>query len=84
MACGVPVIATDCLSGPREMIHNGTDGMLVVSENIDALAVGLDVLMSDPVKRQYFSHYAPRILDRFGIDRVMTLWNGAIKQVLDR
>jgi GalNAc-alpha-(1->4)-GalNAc-alpha-(1->3)-diNAcBac-PP-undecaprenol alpha-1,4-N-acetyl-D-galactosaminyltransferase len=84
MACGVPAIATDCLSGPREMIHDGTDGMLVVTENVDALALGLDLLMSDPVKRQYFSHYAPRILDRFGVDRVMTLWNGAIKQVLDQ
>jgi GalNAc-alpha-(1->4)-GalNAc-alpha-(1->3)-diNAcBac-PP-undecaprenol alpha-1,4-N-acetyl-D-galactosaminyltransferase len=84
MACGVPVIATDCMSGPREMIHDGTDGMLVVSENVDALAVGLDLLMSDPGKRQYFSHYAPRILDRFGIDRVMTMWNGAIKQVLEQ
>ncbi len=84
MACGVPAIATDCLSGPREMIHDGTDGMLVVADNVDALAVGLDLLMSDPGKRQYFSHYAPRILDRFGVDRVMTMWNGAIKQVLER
>jgi GalNAc-alpha-(1->4)-GalNAc-alpha-(1->3)-diNAcBac-PP-undecaprenol alpha-1,4-N-acetyl-D-galactosaminyltransferase len=83
MACGVPVIATDCLSGPREMIHDGTDGMLIVPENVDALAVALDLLMSDPVKRQYFSHYAPRILNRFGIDRVSTMWNIAIKQVLD-
>jgi GalNAc-alpha-(1->4)-GalNAc-alpha-(1->3)-diNAcBac-PP-undecaprenol alpha-1,4-N-acetyl-D-galactosaminyltransferase len=84
MACGVPVVATDCLSGPREIIHNGTDGLLVVSENIDALAVGLDLLMSDPVKRQYFSHYAPKVLDRFGLEPVMAMWNGAIKQVLDQ
>jgi GalNAc-alpha-(1->4)-GalNAc-alpha-(1->3)-diNAcBac-PP-undecaprenol alpha-1,4-N-acetyl-D-galactosaminyltransferase len=84
MACGVPVIATDCLSGPREMIHDGTDGMLVVPENVDALAVALDLLMSDPGKRQYFSHYAPRILDRFGIDRITTMWNIAIKQVLEQ
>lgn len=83
MACGVTVLATDCLSGPREMIHDGTDGMLVVTENVDAIAVGLDLLMSDPEKRQYFSHYAPRILDRFGVDRVMAMWNGAIEQVMD-
>jgi GalNAc-alpha-(1->4)-GalNAc-alpha-(1->3)-diNAcBac-PP-undecaprenol alpha-1,4-N-acetyl-D-galactosaminyltransferase len=83
MACGVPVIATDCLSGPREMIHDGTDGMLVVPENVDALAVALDLLMSDPGKRQYFSHYAPRILDRFGIDRITTMWNVTIKQLLE-
>jgi GalNAc-alpha-(1->4)-GalNAc-alpha-(1->3)-diNAcBac-PP-undecaprenol alpha-1,4-N-acetyl-D-galactosaminyltransferase len=84
MACGVPVIATDCLSGPREIIHNGIDGMLVVPENVDAIASGLDVLMSDPVKRQYFSHYAPKVLDRFGVERVMAMWSNAIKQVLNK
>lgn len=84
MACGVPVIATDCLSGPREIIHNGIDGLLVVSDNLDALTAGLDLLMSDPVKRQYFSHHAPQVLDRFGVEPVMTLWSNAIKQVMER
>jgi GalNAc-alpha-(1->4)-GalNAc-alpha-(1->3)-diNAcBac-PP-undecaprenol alpha-1,4-N-acetyl-D-galactosaminyltransferase len=84
MACGVPVIATDCLSGPREIIHNGIDGLLVVVDNLDAIAAGLDLLMSDPVKRQYFSHHAPQVLDRFGVEPVMTLWSNAIKQVMER
>ncbi len=82
MACGIPVIATDCLSGPREMIHDGTDGLLVVTENVDAIAAGLDLLMSDPEKRQYFSHHAPKIIDRFGVDRVLAMWNGALEQVI--
>jgi GalNAc-alpha-(1->4)-GalNAc-alpha-(1->3)-diNAcBac-PP-undecaprenol alpha-1,4-N-acetyl-D-galactosaminyltransferase len=81
MACGVPVIATDCLSGPREMIHHDIDGFLVASGSVDALATGLNALMSDPAKRQQFAHYAPRIIDRFGVDRVMGTWNSAIKQV---
>jgi GalNAc-alpha-(1->4)-GalNAc-alpha-(1->3)-diNAcBac-PP-undecaprenol alpha-1,4-N-acetyl-D-galactosaminyltransferase len=84
MACGVPVIATDCLSGPREIIHNNIDGLLVVPDNVDALAVGLDILMSDPVKRQYFSHHAPKVLDRFGVEPVMSIWDGAIRQVMQR
>jgi GalNAc-alpha-(1->4)-GalNAc-alpha-(1->3)-diNAcBac-PP-undecaprenol alpha-1,4-N-acetyl-D-galactosaminyltransferase len=83
MACGVPVIATDCLSGPREIIHNGIDGLLVVTENVDALASGLDLLMSDPVKRQYLSHHAPSVLNRFGVEPVMAMWNSAIKQVME-
>jgi GalNAc-alpha-(1->4)-GalNAc-alpha-(1->3)-diNAcBac-PP-undecaprenol alpha-1,4-N-acetyl-D-galactosaminyltransferase len=82
MACGVPVIAADCLSGPREIIHNGIDGMLVVPENVDALAVGLDQLMSDPGKRQYFSHHAPKVLDRFGVDPIMAMWQKALKQAI--
>jgi GalNAc-alpha-(1->4)-GalNAc-alpha-(1->3)-diNAcBac-PP-undecaprenol alpha-1,4-N-acetyl-D-galactosaminyltransferase len=38
-------------------------------------------LMNDPVKRQYFSHYAPKVLDRFGLEQVMGMWNHAIKEV---
>jgi GalNAc-alpha-(1->4)-GalNAc-alpha-(1->3)-diNAcBac-PP-undecaprenol alpha-1,4-N-acetyl-D-galactosaminyltransferase len=83
MACGVPVIAANCLSGPREIVHNGIDGMLVMPDNVDALAVGLNQLMSDPGKRQYFSHHAPKVLDRFGVEPVMTIWNRAIEQVLN-
>jgi glycosyltransferase involved in cell wall biosynthesis len=84
MACGVPVVATDCPSGPREIVHNGVDGMLVVTENVDALAVGLDLLMSDPGKRQVYSHHAPKVVARFGVENVMGIWNNAIKQVLER
>jgi GalNAc-alpha-(1->4)-GalNAc-alpha-(1->3)-diNAcBac-PP-undecaprenol alpha-1,4-N-acetyl-D-galactosaminyltransferase len=84
MACGVPVIASNCLSGPREILHDGIDGMLVAPENIDALALGLNRLMSDPGKRQYFSHHAPKVLDRFGVEPVMAIWNRAIEQVLKK
>ncbi len=84
MACGVPVIASNCLSGPREILHDGIDGMLVAPENVEALALGLNRLMSDPGKRQYFSHHAPKVLDRFGVEPVMAIWNRAIEQVLKK
>lgn len=82
MACGVPVIASNCLSGPREIVHDGIDGMLVKPENISALAIGMSQLMSDPGKRQYFSHHAPKVLDRFGVEPVAAIWHRAIEQVL--
>jgi GalNAc-alpha-(1->4)-GalNAc-alpha-(1->3)-diNAcBac-PP-undecaprenol alpha-1,4-N-acetyl-D-galactosaminyltransferase len=82
MACGVPVIASNCLSGPKEIVHDGIDGMLVRPDNIAALAIGLNQLMSDPGKRQTFSHHAPKVLDRFGVKPVMAIWNRAISQVL--
>jgi GalNAc-alpha-(1->4)-GalNAc-alpha-(1->3)-diNAcBac-PP-undecaprenol alpha-1,4-N-acetyl-D-galactosaminyltransferase len=83
MACGVPVIASNCLSGPKEIVHDGIDGMLVRPDNVSALALGLNQLMSDPGKRQTFSHHAPKVLERFGVKPVMAIWNRAIYKVLE-
>ena len=84
MACGLPVLAADCLSGPRDIVDDGINGMLVTTENIDALAVGLDKLMSDPDKRQQLAKNAPDILDRFGVEQVMGIWQDAIDRVIAR
>jgi GalNAc-alpha-(1->4)-GalNAc-alpha-(1->3)-diNAcBac-PP-undecaprenol alpha-1,4-N-acetyl-D-galactosaminyltransferase len=84
MACGLPVLAADCLSGPRDIVDDGINGMLVTTENIDALAAGLDKLMSDPRKRQQLAQNAPQILDRFGVEQVMRIWQDAIDRVIAR
>jgi GalNAc-alpha-(1->4)-GalNAc-alpha-(1->3)-diNAcBac-PP-undecaprenol alpha-1,4-N-acetyl-D-galactosaminyltransferase len=82
MACGVPVVATDCLSGPREIITDGVDGILVAMEDVDALANGMDILMADPVKRQQLARAAPQILERFGLEQVMNRWKEAIDEAI--
>lgn len=84
MACGLPVIATDCLSGPRDIIQDGIDGMLVRTEDLDALAAGLDALMSDSTKRQQLAQNAPQVLDRFGLESVMKMWAETIDIAIDR
>jgi GalNAc-alpha-(1->4)-GalNAc-alpha-(1->3)-diNAcBac-PP-undecaprenol alpha-1,4-N-acetyl-D-galactosaminyltransferase len=84
MACGLPVISTDCLSGPREIITDRVDGILVATEDVESLAMGLSELMSDPAKRQQLAHAAPQILERFGLEQVMSLWTDTVKQVVER
>ncbi len=82
MACGLPVLATDCLSGPGEIIDRGVNGILVKMDDVEALAGGLDTLMSDPAKRQQLAHSASQIVDRFGLERVMEMWKEAIEQAI--
>jgi GalNAc-alpha-(1->4)-GalNAc-alpha-(1->3)-diNAcBac-PP-undecaprenol alpha-1,4-N-acetyl-D-galactosaminyltransferase len=82
MAFGLPVLSADCLSGPRDIIEDGVNGVLVQTEDIDALAMGLDKLMSDPAKRKQLADNAPNILDQFGVEQVMNIWQEAINRVI--
>ncbi len=49
MACGVPVVATDCKSGPGEIINNRVNGLLVEPQNDKALADGIITILKDPI-----------------------------------
>ncbi len=81
MASGLAPVAFDCETGPREIIRDGIDGVLVTPvEDADALAAHLSDLMAHPEKRGAYAKRAVDVLDRFSIVRVMALW----RQVFER
>jgi glycosyltransferase involved in cell wall biosynthesis len=54
MASGIPVISTDCKSGPAEIIKENKYGVLVPTENPNLLAENIkEILSNDQLKKSY-------------------------------
>jgi glycosyltransferase involved in cell wall biosynthesis len=75
MACGLPVVAFDCDTGPREIVRPGIDGILVRPvQDAEALAAHLSDMMAHPDRRLAYGRRAIDVRDRFSTTRVMALW----------
>jgi len=83
MAHGIPVIATDCPSGPREIIEHGKNGLLVPPADVQALADAMASLLSDPARRTHMGHCATDITQRFGLEKVMRMWEDVLPRTRD-
>ena len=74
MACGLAVVSFDCPCGPKDIVKDGEDGLLVENGNIDLLASSLSRLMNDETLRQSMSKTGQKNAQRFSIDYVADQW----------
>lgn len=84
MACGLPVVSFDCPSGPREIIRDGVDGILVPAEDCEALARALRRLLEDESERSRLGTRAIEVADRFGVHGVMSMWEDMLTKARDK
>jgi len=74
MSCGVPCVSFDCPYGPRTIIKNGEDGLLIEHLNVEALAAGICKLIEDDNLRKKLGKNAQKSVIRYSQDSVMILW----------
>jgi glycosyltransferase involved in cell wall biosynthesis len=74
LAYGLPVVSFDCDSGPRNIIRQEVDGLLVPPGDVAGLAATLDRLMGDVNLRERFARRAVEARMRFSIDRIASMW----------
>lgn len=74
MACGLPVVSFDCPWGPRAIISNSEDGLLVENGNVDKLAEALIMMIQHPEQRKSMADKAIVNVQRFRIDQIAEQW----------
>lgn len=74
MSAGVPVVAFDCPSGPRHLITDGVDGLLVPDDDIAGYTEALARLMDDPDQRKQMGAAALETIKDYSVEAIVARW----------
>lgn len=85
MALGLPIVATDCpCGGPRTLITDGVDGLLIPIKNQKALEEGINRLIEDPALAKRLGTEARKIADRANGQAVFEQWRDYLEECCKR
>lgn len=84
LAVGVPCISTDCpCGGPRMLIQNDINGVLVPCHDINALYYQMKRLLSDDGFRENLSRNAKMYSRKFETSKILSIWDDFIKHMAE-
>ena len=82
MALGLPIVATDCpCGGPRTIMTDGADGLLIPIRDEQALVDGINRLIEDPALAERLGDAARKIADRANGQAVFEQWRDYIEEL---
>lgn len=81
MSLGLAALSFDCASGPGDLIEHGKSGLLIPPENVEALADGMDQLLSNPDQVKKMGEQASKVKQTFAISKIMQRWEKLIEDV---
>lgn len=83
MALGMPIVATDCpCGGPRTVMTNEVDGLLIPIKDENALVEGINRLIEDRELAERLGDNASHIVERAGSEAVFKQWRDFLEQVI--
>ncbi len=82
LAYGLPAVAVDCETGPRDILRHKTDGLLVPQDDEDELGKALECLMKSKELRSQFSKKAVDVRQRFSIYKVAGMWETLFRETM--
>jgi glycosyltransferase involved in cell wall biosynthesis len=77
MLCGLPIVSTDCESGPREILEHGRFGALVPVGDEAALAAAMEVALATPANREVIKERAETLFKAGDPEQYLKLMLGS-------
>jgi glycosyltransferase involved in cell wall biosynthesis len=82
MACGLPVVSFACPCGPKDIVKDGDDGLLVENGNLNALTASLIRLMGDADLRRRMAANGIKNVQRFSMMHIAERWKGLFESTV--
>lgn len=82
MSVGLASVSFTCPCGPRDIIHDGEDGILCKNGDVKSLAAGICRLIEDEPLRKEMGRKAAQSIQRFTIDRIMQQWDLLFREIV--
>lgn len=82
MSCGVPPVSFTCPCGPRDIIDDGKDGLLVENGDIEGLAEKICYLIENEDVRKKMGSLARVNVERFKIEHIAQQWKELFESAL--
>lgn len=82
MSSGLPVVSFDYPCGPKDIIHDGKNGLLVKEGDVSALARALERLMTNDDLRVRLGEAARGISETYSENKIMTQWIQCFQKLL--
>lgn len=84
MACGLPVIAFNCENGPRSIISDGENGLLISPYDIKTLANKMILLIQDEELYKKLSENGKVKSDSFSIEKIAHQWKQLFDELIQK
>ena len=84
MACGLPVVSFDCPWGPRSIITNDKDGILIENGNVYKLSEAILLLIGNEDMRRQLGSNASISVQRYNISTLCEQWQRLFDEVTAR
>ena len=82
MSCGLPGVCFDFKCGPKDLIKDGENGLLVPEDDIPALAKAMERMMREGELRKQMSDKSLDIRSKYSEEIIMEQWEMCFKRML--